>query len=110
MKVQPIKSLAVIQRIKNKLGLRDTCLFTLGINSAFRASDLLNIKISDVIHKQAGESFELKERKTQKHRRVTLNESCIISIKNYLSTRDHQRSPEITRVALIICLQDSVVS
>lgn len=94
MKVEPIRSLADIQKIKSNLGLRDTCLFTLGINSAFRASDLLSIQIKHVKYLQAGESFELKEKKTQKHRRVTVNQTCIDSIRNYLHLREHLSDSE----------------
>jgi len=78
MKVQPIKNIEIINKIRSSLSHRDACLFTLGVNSAFRGSALLSIKIFDVINRKAGDSIELIESKTQKRRRVTLNESCIV--------------------------------
>ncbi|MCU7819848.1 MAG: tyrosine-type recombinase/integrase [gamma proteobacterium symbiont of Lucinoma myriamae] len=96
MKVEPIRNLAVIQRIKRNLSdnLRDICLFTLGINTAFRANDLLSIKIGDVRYLQLGDSIEIKEKKTRKHRIVTLNASCINSLQKYLNIKMDQDDSE----------------
>jgi integrase len=49
------------------------CLFSLGINTAYRASELLAIKVGDVRHLQPGDVLTRKQSKTQKYRGVVLN-------------------------------------
>ena len=48
--VDPIRSLRDVKKIKKLLAnqLRNLALFTLGINTNLRASDLLSIKVRDV--------------------------------------------------------------
>ena len=47
IKVEPIRDKKAISRIKKILGdqPRDLCLFTLGINTAYRANELLSLKV-----------------------------------------------------------------
>lgn len=50
--VEPIKEIKKLEKMKKYLkarNLRDYCLFVLGINSGLRVSDLLNLKIGDVV-------------------------------------------------------------
>ena len=88
IRVDPIRSVRKIQRIKKILyhKPRDLCLFTLGINTAFRAGDLLSIKVQDVKHLKPGDELLLKEKKTQKNRRVNLNKVCIEAIQRLLQS------------------------
>lgn len=74
-KVEPIRTIQAIGKIKTSLEshARNYCLFVLGINTAFRASELLSIRIRLVRHLQPGDRFEVKQRKTKKYRSVTLN-------------------------------------
>ena len=74
-KVEPIRTVQAIGKIKLMLDSnpRNFCLFVLGINTAFRASELLSIRIGLVRHLQPGDRFEVKQRKTGKYRSVTLN-------------------------------------
>jgi len=62
IKVQPIRDLKAIQRIKKILAdrPRDLCLFTLGINTAYRANELLSIRVREVSHLQVGDGLEVK--------------------------------------------------
>ena len=46
---------------------RDYCLFVLGINPAFRASELLSIRVGQVRYLQAGDRLEIKQWKTKKY-------------------------------------------
>lgn len=46
---------------------RALCLFTLGINTNLRASDLLRITAGMVRHLEAGDELTLKEQKTGNH-------------------------------------------
>ncbi|MDW7772871.1 MAG: tyrosine-type recombinase/integrase [Desulfobulbaceae bacterium] len=92
IKVEPIRELKDIKSIKKMLqnNPRDFCLFTLGINTNLRASDLLSIKVSQVRHLKVGEELTLKEKKTGKERRITLNKSVIEAIQNLLASRTYQ--------------------
>lgn len=71
--VQPIRSMEKIQEIKKRLaqnGSRDVLLFTMGINTGLRVSDLLSLKVGDV--KGKGE-YLLREKKTKKNKRILLH-------------------------------------
>ncbi|MFC1863821.1 tyrosine-type recombinase/integrase [Thermodesulfobacteriota bacterium] len=89
IKVEPIRDMKDIQNIKKLLAdkLRDLCLFTLGINTNLRASDLLSITAGQVRGMKPGDDLEIKEKKTGKLRRITLNKACINTIKGLLATR-----------------------
>ena len=80
IKVEPITKLEDIEQIKHQLKKdqpRDLALFVVGINTALRASDLVRIKTKQVKDLQAGGEIEIKEKKTKKNKRVTLNSACI---------------------------------
>jgi integrase len=89
IKVEPIRTKAAIENIKRIL--RDTprnlCLFTLGINTAYRANELLAIRCGQVRALRAGETLELKQSKTRKYRMVTLNRPAVAAIQ-YSLTHD----------------------
>lgn len=89
IKVEPIRELRDIKSIKKLLAdnPRDLCLFTLGINTNLRASDLLRITAGQVCHLQAGDEFTLKEKKTGKERRITLNKAAVTAIQNLLTAK-----------------------
>ena len=96
IKVGPIRSLDAIQQIKGRLASRprDLCLFMLGINTAFRASDLLSLTVGQVQHLKEGDDLEVKEQKTRKHRRVTLNKGSVEAIRTLLrSTKKAATEP-----------------
>ena len=97
IKVEPIKDLKDIKAIKKLLTdkPRDLCLFTLGINTNLRASDILNIKVGQVKGLKAGDELEVKEKKTQKLKRITLNKAVIASIQALLQSRDHKASDHL---------------
>jgi len=87
IKVEPIRSKKAIENIKKILAgsPRDLCLFTLGINTGFRANELLSIRLSQVKHLSVGDGLELKQSKNKKHRRVTLNKSAAAALDQYLA-------------------------
>jgi integrase len=91
IKVEPIRKEKDIKLIKRMLQdkPRDLCLFTLGINTNLRASDLLQIKAGMVRHLQPGDDLEINERKTRKPRRVTLNKTSIDAIQSLLQSRNY---------------------
>lgn len=88
-KVDPIRDLRAIGQIKEELAregkLRDLCLFTLGINTAWRAKELLSITVGQVQYLKAGDLLELKQSKTQKYRATPLNGVTICGIQNWLA-------------------------
>ena len=70
--VQPIRDKNKIEEIKSFLkqnGSRDLLLFTMGINTGLRISDLLKLKVIDVRNKS---HVEIKEQKTGKIKRFPL--------------------------------------
>ena len=77
-----------IQSIKKMLSdsPRNQALFTIGINTNLRASDLLNIKAGQVRDLKPGDSIQIKEKKTGKFRVVTLNKACIQAIQKLLAS------------------------
>lgn len=92
IKVEPIKTLKDIKAIKALLAKnpRDLALFTLGINTNLRAVDLLNIKVSQVKNLKPLESIEVKEQKTGKLKRVTLNKACVDATRKLVTSREYQ--------------------
>jgi integrase len=87
IKVEPIRDLGAIAAIKHHLcdQPRNFCLFTLGINTAYRASELLSLKVGQVDHLRVGDRLDVKQRKTQKYRAVTLNNNGYDAIQNWLT-------------------------
>ncbi len=87
IKVEPIRTKTAIEHIKKIL--RDTprnlCLFTLGINTAYRANELLSIRLGQVRTLQVGDALDLKQSKTRKYRMVTLNRPAVETIQYYLA-------------------------
>ncbi|MEW8063284.1 MAG: tyrosine-type recombinase/integrase [Candidatus Thiodiazotropha endolucinida] len=86
--MEPIRDLDAIREIKDELieagKWRDYCLFTLGINTAYRASDLLSLTVGQVEHLRPGDLLEIKERKTRKYRVATLNHSAWVALDDWL--------------------------
>jgi integrase len=92
IKVEPIKNLKDIKAIKKLLAdkPRDLALFTVGINTNLRASDLLSLKVGQVRGLKPMDEIELRERKTGKLRRISLNKACIDVIQKLLASRSYQ--------------------
>ena len=86
-KVEPIYDLAGIQLVKDMLAdnPRNLCLFTLGINTAYRANELVSITVGQVAHLKAGDKLAIKQSKNQRYRATTLNENAITAIQNWLA-------------------------
>lgn len=86
IKVQPIRRLDDIKRIKTMLRdqPRNLCLFTLGINTAYRASELLSLKIEDVIGLSVGDVLDLKQSKSKEYRQTIINNTVHDTIQNWI--------------------------
>lgn len=74
--VQPIRDRRKIAAMKRILASnpRNHLLFVLGINSALRISDLLRLRVSDVVDESGKirESLEIREQKTDKTKQFEL--------------------------------------
>ena len=86
--VQPIKDKALVQRLYESLKRysdRDALLFLTGINTGFRISDILRIKVKNVM--AAGEITQylfIKESKTRKAANRIINPSFAKELKEYI--------------------------
>ena len=87
LKVEPIRDKRAIGRIKKMLRdhPRDLCLFVLGINTAFRANELLSIKVGQVRSLLPGDVLSVKQSKTGKFRQVTVNNTVVEAISLHLA-------------------------
>ena len=88
-KVEPIRRLKDIATIKKMLAgePRNLALFIVGINTALRASDLARLTVAQVRHLSPGDDVEIREKKTGKARRVTMNKACIKVVRDLLKTK-----------------------
>ena len=89
--VQPIRELDKIHHMKRFLAAkpRDLLLFTLGINSALRVSDLLKLRVSDLVDEkgQVREFLEVREKKTGKSKRFPINKSVRKALRQFLDAQ-----------------------
>jgi integrase len=75
--VQPIRNKRDVERMKKALHGRDLLLFTFGINSGLRISDILKLKVADV---RGQRSIIIRENKTSKPKRFVFNQSIIDAV------------------------------
>lgn len=76
---------------------RDYTLFVIGINTALRISDLLNLRWNDVYDMQTRRyknHIDIYEQKTKKHAIIALNSSCITAFKLLKKNKPFKRSDE----------------
>lgn len=87
IKAEPIRSLKDIKAIKKLLAdtPRDLAIFTIGINTNLRASDILKLKVGDLKYLKPGDHFDLREKKTQKKRSITINKTVFEAIHSQLA-------------------------
>lgn len=86
--VQPIRSKEKIEEIKSVLkenGTRDLLLFSMGINTGLRISDLLKLKVIDVRGKS---HVEIKEQKTGKVKRFPILGNLQSMLEEYTRNKD----------------------
>jgi integrase len=82
--VQPIRDPELLEDLKKHLkqqNERDYVLFMLGINTGFRISDILTLKVKDV----RGERINIREKKTGKAKNVVIRPSLKKIIKVYIA-------------------------
>lgn len=90
--VEPIRDEKKIKAMKAILkdnSLRNYVLFTLGINTGLRISDLLKLKISDVVVGKTGilkDNIYIREIKTKKEKVFAINKTSKVAITEYLDS------------------------
>lgn len=86
---EPIRDLAKVNEMREALtNDRDKMLFTLGINSGLRISDLVGLTVDDV-----KPMMELYEQKTGKFKRFALSQSVYEMLQEYASRCKHWLFP-----------------
>jgi integrase len=93
--VEPIRKktdLEDIKRILKKRSLRDYALFVLGINSGLRISDLLSLRVEDVLDPgsrrlKVTDRIRMREKKTGKVKNFPLNTPARSALSEYLNAR-----------------------
>lgn len=91
--VEPIREKNQINAMKailfsGKMGERNVLLFSIGINTSYRISDLRRLKLSDVLAVSRGrviakERLEMKEKKTGKHNSIIISNKLRKQILEY---------------------------
>jgi len=95
--VQPIREKSKIDEMKRELlknGTRDYMLFIFGINTGLRISDILNLKVDDVRDR---EHLLLKEQKTDKTKRIKINQALKQELDDYIKDMDNNQYLFISR-------------
>ena len=85
--VEPIRDLEKIKIIHNELekqNPRDALLFSFGIYTGLRISDILKFKVKDVI----GNAYNIREKKTKKQRMYDFNSNLKKEINKYIANKD----------------------
>ena len=90
--VQPIRDKNLIEKIKiefKKSSYRDYLLFTAGINTGLRISDLLNLKVNQVRDKT---HIVIREEKTNKQKRFLINATLKQILDEFIRGMDNEES------------------
>lgn len=90
--VEPIRQKNKVEQLQNYLkgkNYRDFLLFSFGLNTGLRISDIIKLKVSDLFteKKQFKQYLTLREKKTSKEKRIKLNDKLKTYIKEYLTQR-----------------------
>lgn len=86
--VQPIRDKNKINEMKTELkkqGIRNYILFTMGINTGLRISDLIKLKVLDVMNEDGTtkDHINITETKTHKTKRFKINDTLSRELKEY---------------------------
>lgn len=95
IKVEPIRSLVDIGRIKTLLDNRprDLALFTIGINTPLRVSDLLALRFNQLAGLKPGAYLTIKERRTGRRLKFGLNRACCRVVEGLVRSRQPIATP-----------------
>jgi len=87
--VEPIRTKAAIRRIKKRLydSPRNHALFVFGINTAYRAQEILSVRVSQVRKLKPGDELKIFQPKTKSYRRVSVNGPAVDCVQRLLGSR-----------------------
>ncbi|ODM24568.1 tyrosine-type recombinase/integrase [Acetivibrio mesophilus] len=93
MTVEPIRNKAKIKQMYYYLNGKDQkygLLFKFGLNTGLRISDILPLKVKDIytVDNRFREYLILKEKKTDKEKKIKINDSLKKEIENYVKTHN----------------------
>lgn len=100
--VQPIRKLTDITRVtqclEDHFAPKYKALFLLGINTGLRISDLLKLRVEDILEpnkkrRQVVERLEVREKKTGKYKNFPLNTRARTALQDYLKTYQVKSGP-----------------
>jgi len=88
--VEPIRQKNKVEQLQNYLkgkNYRDFLLFSFGLNTGLRISDIIKLKVSDLLtdKMQFRQYLTIKEKKTKKEKRIKLNNKLKEYIRLYLA-------------------------
>ena len=69
----------------------------------------MRLKVGQVKDLKAGDTVEIKEKKTGKIRRITLNKTCIKAIQNLLASKHYQYDDNYSMSSYIIFVQKTAL-
>ena len=96
IRTEPIKSIEDIQKVKKHLvkNPRNYAIFTLGINTNLRASDIIGLNIEDISEMTPGDILNNKDKKIQRYQQRSLNKAVIDAIKIWLHHHPDKSNPK----------------
>jgi len=91
----PLKIIAIKRILKKEKNPRNYLLFVMGINLALRISDLLALKVKDVVNEKGeiADYIYLKEKKTNKSKKIKVNQVVKEALQFFFS-KSHLTDPE----------------
>ncbi|MND45541.1 Tyrosine recombinase XerD [compost metagenome] len=84
-RMEPIRDLKLLEEFKSRLmdwNIRNWLLFVLGINTGLRVSDILPLRVKDILGRT---HFDIREKKTHKLRRILITDTIRAYVDYYLS-------------------------
>ena len=112
IKAEPIKRIEDITAIKNLLAEnpRNLALFTLGINTDLRVSELLHIRVRHFQNLNKGHEIRLRLKRGTTYKDITLNNSCLETIQRLIRTIKGSRKndPDPKRQRDVSTLDDCI--
>ena len=86
-KIYAIKQYILGDKYNKAYRVRDYLLFVFGINSALRISDLLSLRVKDVLNSQGEikDHFKIRTSKTRKELKILINDSVKKALEKYFA-------------------------
>jgi len=99
IRVEPIKSLEHMEAIKRLLANRprDLALFTIGINTHLKVTELLQITAGMVRNRKPMDRIRFKDHRAGKNKQVLLNRACIEAVQRLLASEIYHENDPLFR-------------